>query len=268
MKENYDALNSKVQTLQQEMASLENRDNQVYRSIFEANPLPDSARARLIEEKKEIEKVEAINDDKLGNFKIKQETAIGAGVRRIEAVSGKAAEDFINEQFKLINGIRETLKNPKDITKALENLSSENSALKKNLEKFEIQNVTAIKNDLIKNIETFNGINFIGKIVEASNADSLKKICFSLKNARLPNGQELKDYLIIVAAVIDGKPNVALMIDETLADSKNWGAPKIIKEHIAPLIKGGGGGQKTLATAGGQDATRLNEVIEKVKSLL
>jgi murein DD-endopeptidase MepM/ murein hydrolase activator NlpD len=67
MKENYDVLNNRVQTLQQEMASLENRDNQVYRSIFEANPLPDSARAKLIEQKKEVEKVEAMNDDKLGN---------------------------------------------------------------------------------------------------------------------------------------------------------------------------------------------------------
>jgi len=67
MKENYDVLNNRVQTLQQEMASLENRDNQVYRSIFESNPLPDSARAKLIEQKKEVEKVEAMNDEKLGN---------------------------------------------------------------------------------------------------------------------------------------------------------------------------------------------------------
>ncbi|HEY8687595.1 MAG TPA: M23 family metallopeptidase [Chitinophagaceae bacterium] len=67
MKENYDVLNNKVQTLQQEMASLENRDNQVYRSIFESNPLPDSARAKLIEQKKEVEKVEAMNDEELGN---------------------------------------------------------------------------------------------------------------------------------------------------------------------------------------------------------
>ncbi|MEO7292118.1 MAG: hypothetical protein ABIW34_03385, partial [Ginsengibacter sp.] len=59
-----------------------------------------------------------------------------------------------------------------------------------------------------------------------------------------------------------------VMLDETVAASKNWEAPKIIKEHIAPLIKGGGGGQKTLATAGGQDASHLKEVIEKVKSLL
>jgi murein DD-endopeptidase MepM/ murein hydrolase activator NlpD len=67
MKENYDVLNNRVQALQQEMASLENRDNQVYRSIFEANPLPDSARAKLTEQKKEVETVEAMNEDKLGN---------------------------------------------------------------------------------------------------------------------------------------------------------------------------------------------------------
>lgn len=67
MKENYDVLNNKVQALQQQMVSLENRDNQVYRSIFEANPLPDSARAKLTEQKKEVEKVEAMNEDKLGN---------------------------------------------------------------------------------------------------------------------------------------------------------------------------------------------------------
>ena len=197
----------------------------------------------------------------LGIFKIKQESAIGAGVRRIEAVSGKAAEYFINEQLYQLKSIKEQLKNPKDITKAIENLSIENSELKKNVEKFEAQNLSSIKKELLQKIETINGINFIGQIVEVSNADSLKKICFSLKN-------ELKDYIIVLAADIDGKPNVAVMLDEVVAASKNWEAPKIIKEHIAPLIKGGGGGQKTLATAGGQDASRLGEVIKKVKSLL
>jgi murein DD-endopeptidase MepM/ murein hydrolase activator NlpD len=67
MKENYDVLQRRVESLQQEMAALENRDNQVYRSIFEANPLPDSARAKLTEQKKEVEKVAAMNDEKLGN---------------------------------------------------------------------------------------------------------------------------------------------------------------------------------------------------------
>lgn len=67
MKENYEGLVSQVKTLQQQMSSLENRDNQVYRSIFEANPLPDSARAKLIEQNQEVEKVAAMSEDKLGN---------------------------------------------------------------------------------------------------------------------------------------------------------------------------------------------------------
>jgi alanyl-tRNA synthetase len=74
--------------------------------------------------------------------------------------------------------------------------------------------------------------------------------------------------VVILTAEANGKANVALSISESLVNSKNWQAPAIIKEKIAPLIKGGGGGQKTLATAGGQDASQLDKVIEVVKSLL
>src|SRR6266536_790292 len=98
-------------------------------------------------------------------------------------------------------------------------------------------------------------------MVEVTNADALKKLCFELKN-------EVSNYFVVFTANIEGKANVALLLDETIAASKNLEAQKIIKEHIAPLIKGGGGGQKTLATAGGQDASNLQQVIEKVKSLL
>ena len=201
------------------------------------------------------------NTGELGIFKIKHETAVGAGVRRIEAVSGKAAELYIDEHFQLLASIRETLKNPKDLSQTIENLASENADLKKTLEKFEAVSLLSIKKDLLQKVESIKGINFIGQKVEVSNADALKKICFSLKN-------DIDNYLIIITATIDGKPNVALMLAENVASSKNWEAPKMIKEHIAPLIKGGGGGQKTLATAGGQDASKLSEVIEKVKSLL
>ncbi len=197
----------------------------------------------------------------LGLFKIKLETAIGAGLRRIEAVSGKAAEDYINHQFDTIRLIRETLKNPKDLVKSIENLSTENAYIKKTVERFEVQNIESIKKELIQKAESVNGINFIGEIVKVSNADALKKICFALKN-------ELKDYIIVLAAEIEGKASIVLMLDEAVARYKNWEAPQIIKEHIAPLIKGGGGGQKTLATAGGQDPSHLAGVIKKIKSLL
>jgi alanyl-tRNA synthetase len=98
-------------------------------------------------------------------------------------------------------------------------------------------------------------------VVEVSSADSLKKLCFELKN-------DLSNYVVILAASIDGKAQVAVLLDEKVSADKNLEAPKIIKEQVAGLIKGGGGGQKTLATAGGQDASNLHLVIEKVKALL
>jgi alanyl-tRNA synthetase len=197
----------------------------------------------------------------LGIFKIKHETAVGAGVRRIEAVSGKPAEDFINKELETIRIIRETLKNPKDIYKGIESLITENAELKKQLEKAEAKQLSSLKNDLLQKVEEINGINFIGQSVNVSNADSLKKICFSLKN-------DLKDHLIVIVADIDNKAYVAVMIDESIISSKNIDAQKIIREQVAPLIKGGGGGQKILATAGGQDPSKLPEVIENVKRLL
>lgn len=197
----------------------------------------------------------------LGFFKINHESAVAAGVRRIEAVSGVAAENFINEQLHFINSIHEALKNPKDIKKSIDNLISENAELKRRIESLESKQLLALKNDLVKQKQAINGIEFIGEIVEVSNSDSLKKICFELKN-------ELQNYFVILAANIDGKAAVALLIDDSVTVSKNIDASKIIKELIAPLIKGGGGGQKTLATAGGQDANNLQAVIVKVKSIL
>jgi alanyl-tRNA synthetase len=204
----------------------------------------------------------------IGFFKITNETAVAAGVRRVEAVSGKAAEDFINEEFKLMNGIRESLKNPKDLPKAIENIANENTELKKKLEKLEARQLEEIKQQLLKRSVQLNGTTFIGEIVEVGNADALKKLCFELKNELSTSGDKKGNYAVVLATNIDGKAQVAILLDERLATSKNLEAPKIIKEHVAPLIKGGGGGQKTLATAGGQDASNLNLVIEKVKGLL
>jgi alanyl-tRNA synthetase len=197
----------------------------------------------------------------LGFFKITSETAVGAGVRRVEAVSGKAAEDFVVKESDTLNHIRDNLKNPQDLNKAVENLIGENSLLKKQVEKSEAIQLSVLLKELLQKTEKIQGINFIGEVVEVPNGDSLKKLCYSLKN-------HLDNYVIVLAAAIEGKPAVAVMLDEKVADSKNLDAPKIIKERVAPLIKGGGGGQKTLATAGGQDASQLLEVIKKVKLLI
>jgi alanyl-tRNA synthetase len=78
----------------------------------------------------------------------------------------------------------------------------------------------------------------------------------------------LQHYFVVLAANVEGKPQVAILIDEALIAEKNLEAPRLIKEHVAGLIKGGGGGQKTLATAGGQDASNLPKVIAVLRTLV
>ncbi|MEO6228858.1 MAG: alanine--tRNA ligase [Ferruginibacter sp.] len=201
------------------------------------------------------------NTGELGVFKIKHETAVAAGVRRIEAVSGKMAEAYINKAFSEIAAIKTQLKNPKEILKSIDHLLTENSALSKRIEALEARQLVGIRNDLLQKDEIIDNVTFVGDIVEVSNADALKKLCVDLKN-------HLHDHVIVLCANIDGKAYVAIGIADTVVAAKNLDATKIIKEHIAGMIKGGGGGQKNLATAGGQDISKLQDVIEKVKSLL
>ena len=197
----------------------------------------------------------------LGIFKITHETAVAAGVRRIEAVCGEAAEEYINERLDELNSIKEQFKNPKDLLKTIESSLSENASLKKQLESIENRMLVGIRNELLQKDEIINGISFIGDIVEVRNPDALKKLCFDLKN-------NLNNYVVVLCANIGGKPSVAVSIDEKTVAAKNLDAGKIIKEVVAPIINGGGGGQKTLATAGGQDASNLQTVIDTIKKLL
>ena len=197
----------------------------------------------------------------LGLFKLTSESAVAAGVRRVEAVCGKEAEEYVNKKFNVLSNLQEILKNPKDIQSAVENLLTENAELKKHAVAMEARQLVVIRNELLLKDEIINGVSFIGDIIEVSNADALKKLCFDLKN-------HLRDHVVVLCANIGGKPFVAVGISETVVAAKNLDAAKIIKERVAPLINGGGGGQKTLATAGGQEVSNLKQVIESVRKLL
>ena len=197
----------------------------------------------------------------LGLFKIKSETAVAAGVRRVEAICGKAAEEYINASLVEISVISGLLKNPADLTRSVETLLSENTALSKRIEGLEARQLVGIRNELMQKDEIINNVSFIGAIIEVSNPDALKKLCFDIKH-------HVHDHVAVLCCNIDGKAHVAISISDTVVVAKNLDAGKIIKEHVAGLIKGGGGGQKNLATAGGQDVSNLKKVIEKIKSLL
>jgi alanyl-tRNA synthetase len=202
----------------------------------------------------------------LGYFKIKSESAVAAGVRRIEAVSGKAAAAHIEEAYSTIEAIKGLFNNPKELLRVIENSVADNKELKKKIESLEAKQLVAIKAELLTQVENIGFVLFIGAIVNVENPDSLKKLCNELLTSL--SQRHFEGCLVVLCSSNNGKASVALGVDNALIREKNLDATKVIKEHITPIIKGGGGGQKNLATAGGQDASNLDKVIEAVKGLL
>jgi alanyl-tRNA synthetase len=196
----------------------------------------------------------------IGFFKIIAESAVAAGVRRIEAITGIAAESYILAQNKLVNHLKELLKNPKDISKSVESLLDENNRLKKEIEKSVLEKSSGLKTELAQKAESINGINVIAQKVELPNADAIKNLAYNLKDI-VPN------LFLVLVADIDGKPNITVMIAENLVKEKGLHAGNMVKE-LAKEIKGGGGGQPFFATAGGSDINGLDRVLEKAKMLI
>ncbi len=197
----------------------------------------------------------------LGFFKIKSESAIAAGVRRIEAVAGQAAEEFINNELAILLDVRQQLNNPKDLRRSIVDLHAENGIQRKKIESLEQKLAVRLKESLIQGLQTFESFTFIGQIVDGPGPETVRKLAGELR-------QELPNLLLVLCTVNEGKPFVVIGLGEKLISEKHLDATKIVREIVAPKIKGGGGGQKTLATAGGQDAGSLDAVITSVKALL
>ncbi|SIN72039.1 alanine--tRNA ligase [Algoriphagus halophilus] len=195
----------------------------------------------------------------IGLFKIVSEGSSASGVRRIEAITAKAAEASLRQQDHLVKELQELLKNPKDLKKALESLIQERNELKKEVESLQQEKAGAVKGELLKQFTEVNGVNTLIAKVTLPNADSLKKLVYELKN-------EVENAFVILAADIDGKPQIAVMIEDSLVKEKDLNAGQIVRE-LAKQIKGGGGGQPFFATAGGKDLTGLENVVSKAKEL-
>ncbi|MEH0158697.1 alanine--tRNA ligase [Limibacter armeniacum] len=197
---------------------------------------------------------------KIGLFKIVTETSVAAGVRRIEAITADAAEAYVNEQLNLLAEIKALLKNPKDLVKSVSDMSDEKAALSKEVEKLRNKELQSVKAEIAKSAEVKDGFNFIAQKVEVPNAQLLKQLAYDLKAV-------VDNMFLVLAADIEGKPQIAVMIDEELVKSKDLHAGKIVKE-LAKEIRGGGGGQPFFATAGGSDISGLDAVVAKAKELV
>jgi alanyl-tRNA synthetase len=197
---------------------------------------------------------------KIGLFKIISESSVAAGVRRIEAVTAEGAQEFVDGSLAVLNEVKTLLKNPKDVTSSLQNLIEEKHTIEKKLELMYQQQSNVLKDELARKAVKSNGHTLIIGKVQSPNADSLKNIAYALRN-------QFEDLLLILAADVDGKPQVTVMIGEKLAATNKFHAGNMVKE-LAKEIDGGGGGQPFFATAGGKNLNGLEAVITKAKTMV
>jgi alanyl-tRNA synthetase len=196
----------------------------------------------------------------IGVFKILSESSVAAGVRRIEAVTGEGALGYFRQSLAVLDEVRSLLKNPKDVAASLQSLLEEKHALEKKLEAVNHERANVIRESLAGKAVKSNGHTVILEKISVPNADVLKNIAYALRN-------QIDDLLLILAADVEGKPQVAVMLGEKLAQSNKFHAGNMVKE-LAKEIDGGGGGQPFFATAGGKKLEGLDAVIVKAKQLI
>ncbi len=199
------------------------------------------------------------NTSKIGLFKITSESAVAAGVRRIEAITGSVAEAFFKEKATKLDAISLMLKNPKDIEKAIEDLIGKNQQLNKEIEVFQREKAKNSKAELKAKITEINGIHFLGEQLNLD-SNSVKDILFQLKG-------ETANFVGVIGNVDGDKCGLSLIIAENLVESNQWNAAQIIRE-VSSHIQGGGGGQPFFATAGGKNASGISTAIEAIRTKL
>jgi alanyl-tRNA synthetase len=195
----------------------------------------------------------------IGLFKIITETAVAAGVRRIEAITSSVAENYYKERSETLSNVTLQLKNPKDIVKAVSDLQTKNNELQKEIESLLKERAMGVKQNLKNQIATVNGVRFLGEVI-TMDAGSVKDILFQLKG-------ENESFLGVIGSEQDGKCALSIIITDDLIQSKGLNAGALIKE-TASFIQGGGGGQPFFATAGGKNPAGLKQAIEHIKAKL
>ncbi len=195
----------------------------------------------------------------IGLFKITSESAVAAGIRRIEAISGESAQQYFRDRTATLESISSMLKKPKNIEKSVIDLIDKNSELTKQIELLNKEKAALVKKELKQKIIEINGLNFLGEKVNLNTA-SIKDVLFQLKG-------EQKNFVGILANAELNKCGLSVILSENLIEDKNLNASKIIKE-ISHHIRGGGGGQAFFATAGGKDQNGIATAIEELKAML
>ncbi|MDP4083410.1 MAG: alanine--tRNA ligase [Bacillota bacterium] len=204
------------------------------------------------------------NTSVIGLFKIVSESGIGAGTRRIEAVTGEAAYHLLNEQVGLLKDAAEKLKtNPREIVGRIDTILQEMKQLQRENESLSTKLGNIEASNLVSNIKEINGMKVLASKVQAADMNNLRNMVDEMK-------QKLDSAIIVLGSVSDGKVNLIAAVTKDLIE-KGYHAGKLVKE-VASKCGGGGGGRPDMAQAGGKDPEKLPEALqfveEWVKSVL
>lgn len=195
----------------------------------------------------------------IGMFKIISESAIAAGIRRIEAITANKVEELLYDQEALLNNFKEVLKNQKEPLKAAQTLMDEKKLLEKQLEEMKNEKVASLKFTLKNTAENIKGVNFIAYKLDGD-VQTAKNLAFQMKDI-------VDDLVLVIGNEAGGKANLTVLISENLTNDKGLNAGKIIRE-IAKEIQGGGGGQPHFATAGGKNPAGIDKALETARTIV
>lgn len=198
----------------------------------------------------------------IGTLRITSESSVAAGVRRIEAVTGAAAENYLYEQADMIDAIRQLFNNSPQLKTAIRKTLEENAELGKQVGKYIREQIAEKKRQLLEKRVEVGGVRLF--LVEKEvPAEIVKDIAFQIAG-------ELHEPFVFIAACVEpssSKPSLTLMISKDLVESRGWNASQLLRA-AAKHIQGGGGGQPHFATAGGKNVDGLNAAVEELLSAM
>ncbi|MCI6617615.1 MAG: alanine--tRNA ligase [Prevotella sp.] len=196
---------------------------------------------------------------RIGMFKIVSESSVAAGIRRIEAMTGKTCEEAMYHLEDMLKDIRTLFNNAKDLKAVIGKYIEEHDAMKKDIESFRAQAVERTVGQLVAKAVEINGVRVVKAVLPVDPA-SAKDIVFKVR-------RQITDHLVcVLGSVADGKPMLSVMLSEDMVNDHGLNAGTIIRE-AAKLIQGGGGGQPHYAQAGGKNPDGLSAAVDKVVAL-
>lgn len=199
------------------------------------------------------------NTAEIWHFKITSESAVAAGIRRIEAITGEQVQAYFAQQENTLFTIKQSLKNPQDVLKSIQTLQEENTRLKKQVEQLLREKTQVLKKELETEIQEVNGVRFLAKQIDLE-ASAAKDLAYEL-------GNKFDNLFIVLGTVAQDKPILSCYISKELVESRGYHAGEVVKQ-LGKHIQGGGGGQPFFATAGGKNQAGMANALQEAKSFV